>query len=105
MKYYICEFSKNWSDEFEVSGCDFYDENEKIEHEVFFEENADKFMSIWFGTNEGWEDVKVSDFKESYIFTKIEVATYLELKSKFKCGFGTFFSHKELGESIGEYEE
>lgn len=90
MNYYICNFRKDWADEFDVVGSDLFTEDQKKEFEDLIEKHSDEVVSIGFGTNEGWEDETVSEFADAYKFVEITEETYKELKSKFPNGFGIF---------------
>lgn len=87
--FYLCNFSKNWGDEFDMSGSMPFTQGEKEALELTFTTHPDQEISIWFGANEGWEET-VGEFKDSYTFTKISEATYKELEEKFPQGIGYF---------------
>lgn len=95
MKYYICNFSRDWADEFDVKGSRLFTEDEKNTFEQEFENDPDREISAGFGTNEGWEEETLEEWKNSYKFVEITKSTYDELKAKFKYGFGTFIDVTE----------
>lgn len=91
MKYFICNFSKDWSDEFDVQGSQVFTETEKAEFETRMADLADRTVDLYFGTNEGWEDEEVSEFSHAYKFVEITESTFTELREKFPHGFGMFY--------------
>lgn len=91
MKYYMCNFSKDWSDEFDVKGSQVFTETEKAEFETRMIDFADRTVDLYFGTNEGWEDEELSEFDYAYSFVEITESTYTELREKFPRGFGMFY--------------
>lgn len=95
MKYYICNFSRDWADEFDVKGSRFFTDEEKNTFEQAFESDPEREVYASFGTNEGWEEETLDDWKNSYNFVEITKPTYDELKEKFKRGFGTFIDVTE----------
>lgn len=100
MKYYMCKFSRNWADEFDVSGARPFTEDQKNEFEKFIDENGAKEVEVSFGTNESWED-QVSDWKDSYTFVEISQHTYEEILTKFPGGLGTFI---DIMDDYDDYE-
>jgi len=104
MKYYMCKFSRDWADEFDVSGACPFTEDQKNEFEKFIDENGDQEVEIYFGTNESWED-QVSDWKDSYSFVEISQHTYEEILTKFPGGLGTFVNIMEECDGYCDDEE
>jgi hypothetical protein len=100
----MCKFNRDWADEFDVSGACVFTENQKIEFEKFVDENGDKEVEVYFGTNESWED-QVSDWKRSYSFVEITQRTYEEILNKFPSGLGTFINIMEECDGYHDDEE
>ena len=96
MEYYIVSFSRNWADEFNVKGSRLYTEYEWAAEELTLADKSKYWVSMYFGTNEGWEDEELSAFAQSYKIAVISETTYNELVYKNLKEFGTFFAPSEL---------
>ena len=92
MKYYIAGFNRDWADEFNVIGSKIFTEDEKTAFEAGLVKYADNTVTIYFGTNEWWDEDPVSDFASSYKFTEISKTMYTEVNKKFRGEFGTFIN-------------
>jgi hypothetical protein len=100
----MCEFSRDWADEFDVSGACPFTEDQKNEFEKFIDDNGDAEIEVYFGTNESWEGT-ISDWKDSYSFVEISQSTYEEIFSKFPGGLGIFINIMEEAEGYHDDEE
>lgn len=95
-KYYFVKFSRNWSDEFEVTGVSVCDEV-RYEHEkrVAAEHSDYEFREIGFGTNESLSELSMSDLFNSFEFIEVSESTHNELKNQligsYSEGYGTWF--------------
>lgn len=80
MKYYLVKSRKDWADEFDCYGLEVYVEDEYNRYINFLEENKDMEVSLYFGTNEGWDDVTWEDIKEDITIEEITEEEYEMLK-------------------------
>jgi hypothetical protein len=74
MKYYLYTFEKDWADEFDCSGWEIHSESEHNANQLLIKQYGDFPVSYEFGTNEGWEDIPLSEMWESYTVTEITSA-------------------------------
>lgn len=61
--YYLVKFSKDWADEFTVYGFSIFKKEEWDALYLQLVENKNNAAgSMYFGTNEGWDDETIGDF-------------------------------------------
>lgn len=65
--YYLVKFHKDWADEFDVYGFAIFKESEWLKIKKELEANKEKTAgSVYFGTNEGWDNETVGDFLKAF---------------------------------------
>lgn len=95
-KFYLVKFSCNWADEFDVHSVSVCD-SVRYEHEkAIVEANAEvELNELYFGTNESFSDLTVSELYDCFSFVEISESTYNELATQFistyRSGWGTWF--------------
>ncbi|MGL5710466.1 MAG: hypothetical protein ACRCW9_06475 [Cetobacterium sp.] len=82
MKKYYVTFKRDWADEFYYTAVFLSNEEKKLNLEDLAKQYKDKTFNYYFGTNEGWEDVTLSELLEDFDYQEISDSTYEEL-SKF----------------------
>ena len=63
-EYVLVKFSKDWADEFSAEGFTIYEKEMWQQIEKFVEDNPDREITFYFGTNEGWDDIAISEIME-----------------------------------------
>lgn len=95
-KFYLVKFQCDWADEFDVCGVSVCD-SVRLEHERNIVSGNSEFGigELYFGTNEFFSDMTLSELFECFTFTEISETTYLELLPQFVSiyneGYGTWF--------------
>lgn len=80
-KYYLGIFEKDWSDEFDYKDVFVCTQVEYDNFKKITTENSNKEINVWFGTNEGWEDIEVEEIVDSFSWQEISKSTFDELKA------------------------
>lgn len=65
MKYYLVKFEKNWRDEFDYIEYTLMTENEKNNMYKMLLSYENYVSDVYFGTNQGWEDLSSEDILNS----------------------------------------
>ena len=100
-KYYLLRFEKDWRDEFYFTEYSLITEKEKIDMEDKIKEYPNN-ISLYFGTNEGWDDIEPKDILSSLQYEEISKDIYDSLTLIHK---GVPYSIEEIIEECKETKE
>lgn len=104
MKYYYGIFEKNWADEFDYTENFICTENEIIEFDNLKLNLKNTYVNFYFGTNEGWNEVKTEKLFNATKFYEISETTFNELKKFLRVGLPYFVDSEIISKEDDEYE-
>lgn len=96
-KFFLVKFSKDWADEFSAEGHRALTEEEVATIESLRDNLTE--VSFGFGSNEGWDDIPISELVEALEIQEISKEQYDVIVDLFgEEGFGIFPDFVELFE-------
>jgi hypothetical protein len=98
--YVLIKFSKYWADEFIVQGCKTMEEEKWHKIVEALMSIKDKTFSYYFGTNEGFEELKVEEYIKSLEVTLITEEDHKLIKTLGLDNFGLFPCFEDIIESL-----